>query len=284
MANTVSTQTYKQLWERTLARQLEKSLVSYRIANTITDAVKQIHNPYQSRPTATDQSLTGTYAVANFTTTNDTINVDKEAIVGEHVYKHEELLSRYDLATQRAKEHAYVIKEKIDAVAFQTIATTSGTLQVDDGELGGIDGNPITLSATNVDNMFRATMEALLAANVPVDRGLFIVLAPDHLTKLAEFQQTNGFSMADAALRNGFVTKFGGFDVFVSNQLYNDGTQDHAIAGTYGAFQLVLPRGGASFEAKPVSGKTGREIVSQQIYGMGVWNYDKVKLVDILVN
>lgn len=283
MANTISAQTYKQMWERTLQRQLEKSLVSYRIANTITDAVKQIHNPYQSRPTATDQALAGTYTVATFSTTDDTITVDKEAIVAEHVYKHEQLLSRYDLGVERAKEHAYVIKEKIDAVAFQTIATTSGTLTVDNTDLGGAAG-PITLSANNVDDVFRVAMEKLLAANVPVDRGVFIVLAPDHLTKLAEFQQSNGFSMADAALRNGFVTQFGGFDVFVSNQLYNDGTQDHAIAGAYGAFQLVLPRGGATFETKAVSGKTGREIVSQQIYGMGVWNYDKTKLVDILVN
>jgi hypothetical protein len=286
MANTVADGTTKQHWMANFQPTLESALVSFKICKTHTGPDRIIHNPYQSEPTGQDGAASVDYSgnIDDFTLTDDTLTVNRRAYQAEHVDNIEQLQVRYDLAKARAERHAYVVRKKIDAYVLQNAATTSGTLQVDDGEIGGTDGNPITLSSTNVDDMLRAVMETLYTNDARMENGVYIVLAPDHITKLTQFQQANGFSLADAALKNGYIDSYMGVDIYLSNQLYNDGTQDHAIAGVYDSISLALPDDGGDFEKKAVSGKFGRELVTSKIYNTKIWNNMLKEVVDIFVN
>ena len=58
----------------------------------------------------------------------------------------------------------------------------------------------------------------------------------------------------------------------------------HTIAGVTGAIFLALPRDGAEFEKKPVSGKHGREVVTSQIYNATIWENRKAEVFDVILS
>ena len=265
-------------------RTLENKLVAMAIADVYTGRDRIIHNPYQSQPTADDGVVTGpNYTVADFQLTDDTLSVNRRAHKAEHIDKIEMLQARYDLAMSRADRHAYAVKNKIDAFVFETAVTVAGATVAGAELVGGAANAAITLSDANIDNLLNGVRETLLTNNAEVDRGLFVAMSPKNFTSLSEYLQTNGFAVSDDTIRNGFQTHALGFDIYVTNNLYNDGTDDYIVAGVKGSIQLALPRDGGEFEKKSVSGKFGKEVVTSQVYNATIWENCKPEVLAIKV-
>jgi hypothetical protein len=120
-------------------------------------------------------------------------------------------------------------------------------------------------------------------------KGLFLVIENTDVVGFVQAQATNGFSYADAALRNGWMTSYMGVDVYVVRAAtFSDETQGgqtwtnvgHRVFGVKGVSTYAQPRG-IVFEEKGVTGKTGKEMVTYALIGAKVWFQKLALIVDI---
>lgn len=205
-----------------MQRELNRRMVSLGIAEVYRGADRIIHNPYQSTPVGSDGAATVTYSVEDFAVTDDTLTVSRRADVSEHIDDIEKLQSRYDLAMKRAERQSYVIKNKIDQYVLGLPVGLSGVSIIDEGTMAGTanTGAPINVSNTNVDDVANKIVASLSLNNAATDEGMFWVVSPHEVNAITSFMQNNGFSVADAAIKNGFAGEaFGGLKIYVSNNL-----------------------------------------------------------------
>lgn len=280
MANTISTKSYRDKYRQsTLEQALRNMLVAEKICQVDRSDLKTLQNPYGSQASATVQAIAGTYSVADFTLTDDTLTVNNEVIVAEHVYDFESSLSQFDLFASRFDEQTYAVALKIDRFVLNNLC--------EDGT-GAYTTPAGGFTAANV-NTILSNLGGKLAGYADVYKGLFLVIENTDVPGFIEAQMTSGFSFADSALNNGFLTSQAGFDIhvvrtgtFASETLgtttyTNSG---HRVAGVKGVATYAAPRG-LKFEEKQVSGKTGMETVTFGYIGFKLWAPKTDLVIDI---
>jgi hypothetical protein len=280
MANTISTKTYRDEYRSaSLEVALRAGLVSEAIFEVNRSDLKTLQAPYQTAPTVVVQALTGTYSPADLTTTDDTLTVSDEFIVSEHIFDFEESLSRFDLFSARQDDMNYAIMAKIDAFVLNVITEEgTGTYTTPSGGFAAANVNEIMSNLASQSMGFS-----------DLYKGLFLVIENTDVPGFTQAQMTNGFSFADGALKNGFMTSYGGVDIYVVRSgTFKDATEGtktftnsgHRLFGVKNVATYAAPRG-VKFEEKSVSGKTGQELVVYGYIGAKAWAPKASLLVDI---
>lgn len=285
MANTISTKTYRDKYRLgKIDEALRTALVAEKICNVDRSDVRYIESPYAADPTTVVQALVGTYTPANFTTTNDTLTVSDEFIVSEHIMDFESSLSKFDLFDSRMDAMAASVATAIDKYVLNNLLETgTGTYTT---PVGGFT------SAANI-NVIMSNLISKVAGFSDVYKGMYLVIENTDIPGFIQAQATNGFSFADAALNNGFMSSYMGVDVYVvrsgvfddeaasttsgSTTWTNDG---HRVFGVKNCATYAAPRG-VQFEEKGVSGKTGKEVVCYGYIGFKNWAQKISLTVDI---
>lgn len=270
-ANTLSTQTMRNKWRlANLDTLLRAGLVAEKVCIVDRTDAKTIQSPYGSQPTVAITGMTGTYAVDDYTTTDSTLTVADEVKVAEQVYDFEQTLANFDLFANRADEQAYAVMTAVDKYVVNGLA--AGATSSYTTPTGGFT------TAANL-NTIMANLISKVSGYSEVYNGLYLVVENTDLAGIVVAQATNGFSYADSALNNGFVTSYMGVDIYV----VRTGTFVTATQGTlsftnsgcrlFGVKNMATyaaPRG-VQFEEKGVSGKTGKEVVTYGYVGVKVW-------------
>jgi hypothetical protein len=120
-------------------------------------------------------------------------------------------------------------------------------------------------------------------------KGLFLVIENTDVVGFLQHQLGVGFSYADAALRNGFMTSYAGVDIYVVRTgTFTTATigtlsatnSGHRLFGVKGVATYLSPRG-VQMEEKMVTAKTGREIACYGNVGAGIYVPKRTLLTDI---
>lgn len=282
MANTIGTTSLREKYFKgTLEQALRNALVAEKICSVDRSDSRLIKNPYGSAPTATVQALAGTYTPATFTVTDDSLTVTDEVIVSEHIYGFEDILNSFDLYSARMDELMYSVANKIDRYVLNYVLEAgTGTYST---PAGGFD-------AANINDIM-SNLISKVAGYSDVYRGMALVIENTEVPGFVKAQATNGFSFADAALNNGFMTRYMGVDVYVvrSGTFADEtlGTQTYTNAGhrlfmVKGVATYATPRN-IQYEEKSVSGKTGKEIVVAGLLGAKLWAPKASLVVDVTI-
>jgi hypothetical protein len=241
---------------------------------------KRIQNPYGSQPTATIQAVAGTYSVTAWTITDDALTVTDEVIYAEHIFAHEEFFAVFDLSMSRIDNMMYAVAFGIDKFVLNNLcedATGSYTTPA-----GGFT------TASNV-NTIMANLASKVAGYQDTFNGLYLVIENTDLVGFMVAGATNGFSLADAVLKNGFMNSWMGVDIylvrsgtFVSATLGTTTVTNsaHRVFGVKGVATYASPRG-MQYDEKKVTGKTGAEIVVFGLVGFKLWAQKAGLVVDI---
>lgn len=273
--NTIGTSTIGTSWRakyfsKTLQQVLRNALVAEKICAVDNTDIKYIHNPYSNQPSATVQAAAGTYSITAYTVTDDSLTVTDEVVFAEQIFNFEEVMSNYDLMAIRMEEIGYAIATKIDRYVINAL-TANGT-----GSYTTPVGGFTTASNINtiISNLCSKVMGFAEAYN-----GLFLVIENTDVVGFMQAQMTNGFSYADAALNNGFMTSYAGVEIYVvragtfatetlgSISYTNLG---YRVFGVKNVSTYASPRGVQYFE-KEVSGKTGKEVGAVGLIGFKLW-------------
>lgn len=279
--NTISTKTYRDKYRlANLDILLRNALVGEKICLVDRTETKTIQNPYGSQPTTTVQAIAGTYSVAAYTTTDDTLTVADEFIVAEQVFDFEQTLTKFDMFADRTDEQGYSIAAAVDSFVVNALAL--GATGAYTTPAGGFT------TASNI-NVIISNLCSKVMGYADLYRGLFLVIENTDVVGFMQAQMTNGFSYADAALNNGFMTTYGGVEVYVvrsglfvsatvgTKTFVNSGCR---LFGVKGSATFAFPRG-VQFDEKGVSGKTGKEVVSWGYVGVKAWATKAALLVKI---
>lgn len=259
---------------------LRNALVCEKICSVDNSDTKRIQNPYGSQPTATIQAVAGTYSVTAWTITDDALTVTDEVIYSEHVFAHEDFFAVFDVASSRIDNMMYAVAFGIDKFVLNNLcedATGAYTTPTDG-----------FTTAANV-NTIMANLASKVAGYQDAYKGTFLVIENTDLVGFAVAGATNGFSMADSTLRNGFMNQWMGIDIYIvrSGTFVSDtlGTttvtnSGHRVFGVKGVATYASPRG-MQYEEKSVTGKTGKEIVVFGLVGFKLWAQKTGLVVDI---
>lgn len=284
--NTVGTSTIGTSWRSkyfssNLQRVLRKALVAEKICQVDNTESRYIFNPYTTQPVATIQAVAGTYSPSAWSITDDNLTVTDEVIYAGHVFDFERVMSNYDLVAQRMDEMGYAIAFGIDNfVINQLCEDGTGAYTTPAGGFTTAANIPIII----------ANLCSKVMGYADTYKGLFLVIENTDVVGFMQAQLASGFSYADSALNNGFMTNYGGVDIYVvrsgafvsatigtRSDLTNAG---HRVFGVKGVATYASPRG-IQYEEKAVTSKTGREIVAWGLLGFKLWTQKTDLVVDI---
>lgn len=259
---------------------LRNALVAEKIMDVDNSDLKRIQNPFGSQPTATIQAVTGNYSVTAWTITDDALTVVDEVIYAEQVYAHESFFAVFDIAASRLDNMMYAVAYGIDKYVLNNLLEDgTGTYTTPTGGF---------TTAANI-NTIMANLISKVAGFQDQYNGLFLVIENTDIVGFAIAGATNGFSMADSVLKNGFMNNWMGVDIYVvrggtfidgsfgSTSVTNAG---HRVFGVKKVGTYASPRG-MQYEEKSVSGKTGKEVVVYCLIGWKLWSQKAGLVVDI---
>lgn len=283
MANTISSRTYRDKYRSSvLEKTLRGAMVTEKITMVDRSPNMRIQNPYSSTPTVTVAALAGTYSISDWTTTDDTLTVVDEFMIGEHVRDFESLLSNFDLFSARTEQQGFAVAKKIDEYVLNNLCEDgTGTYTT---PVGGFT------TAANINQIF-ANLNAKLDGYSETYNGKFIVLENSDMVGLYQAGAANGFSFSDSVLNNGKVGSWMGIDIYVvRDSTYTDATvgtktwtnAGHRVAGVKNMATVGMP-GGVRFEEKAVSLKTGMEVVTYGYIGFKLWATKVSLIIDITI-
>lgn len=285
MANTLSTYTLRhKYFQANLAVALRNALISEKICRVDRTDTKTIENPYITRQTATIQAVAGTYTANAMTVTDDSLSVNDEVVDAVQVYDFEMRTANFDLMADLLDDLIYSVNYKIDQFVLNKILALAGSSYSAPSASFSTAAN-IAVICSNLLG-YVSGYQSGLATNP------FLVIESTDIVGFAQAQVASGFSYADAALNNGFISNYMGIDVYVIRA----GTFVTATLGTLSATNLghrlfgvgnlamfASPRG-VQYEEKAVAGKTGKEVVAYGLVGAYVWTPQAPLFVNITLN
>lgn len=258
---------------------LRNALVCEKICDVNREDTKRIQNPYGSQPTATIQAVAGTYSVTAWTITDDALTVTDEVIYAEHVFAFEEFFSKFEVATSRIDNMMYSVAYGIDKFVLNNLCEDgTGTYTT---PAGGFT------TASNVNTIMANLVSKI--AGYETTYGAFLVIENTDLVGFMVAGATNGFTLADSTIKNGFMNSWMGVDIYVVRSgTFVDATlgtttvtnAGHRVFGANKVATYASPRG-LQYEEKAVTGKTGREIVVFGLIGFKLWAQKAGLIVDI---
>jgi len=220
MANDLTNFT-PEMWSRRIQALLRKELVSRAIANTEEQAMMTfgdvVHRPYISDAYPTDYTKGTAVTAQDIATTDESLDIDQSKVIPYYIDDVDKIQNKYNTPLELSSRAAHLLAREIDATVLAQV--TNAALDIDDGDIGGTSGNPISLSSSNAINTFGSAYAELGSNNVEMDRDWFCVIDPKMANVIMQSQIANGFNVADLSLRNGFLGDWLGFKVFMSNNL-----------------------------------------------------------------
>lgn len=222
MANSTSAAN-PELWSSLLEQALRKSTLFREIASFKEQAGLTygdvIHRPYAS-DVSVDSYVAGTASTAqDITITDNSMTIDRFAIINVFIDDTQQLQSRYDLMAHYVEKMRKALQEDMDAHFLLEIR--NAVSDVDNGDIAaGTAGDPFAVTSTNIVDVFTYADRYLLAQNA-IEGNRFAVITPAVYQKLLTYLGGRQTQLGDQVTQYGYKSKgmFNDFKIYVSNNL-----------------------------------------------------------------
>ena len=213
-------------WSARTQRLLKKKLIAREIASMEEQATLRdgdmVHRPYYSDVVVNNYTKGVDVTVQDVSATDEYLVVNKSKEATVYIDEIDVKQNKYDAANKYIDRMTYALKKDIDGAFLQEVLNAEYTM--DDGDMGGTAGNPVTVSVANVFKLFTLTEAKMNANDIEDTKPWFFVITPDVKANIQQTNLVNGFQQADAALRGtlkgmGYLGTWGNFNIFVSNNV-----------------------------------------------------------------
>lgn len=213
-------------WSARTQRLLKKKLIAREIASMEEQATLRdwdmVHRPYYSDVVVNNYTKGVDVTVQDVSATDEYLVVNKSKEATVYIDEIDVKQNKYDAANKYIDRMAYALKKDIDGAFLQEVLNAEYTM--DDGDMWGTAGNPVTVSVANVFKLFTLTEAKMNANDIEDTKPWFFVITPDVKANIQQTNLVNGFQQADAALRGtlkgmGYLGTWGNFNIFVSNNV-----------------------------------------------------------------
>ena len=245
MANTFNSGTYEQVWATKLQERLTGPTNWKEICEVIYSDTQVLNLPYMSTEYTLQSGTRGTaYSHSDFALTNDTLTISSQDIVSVFQDRADLAQSKLATAAEHGARQGELIMERVEDLF---LAQHAGWTNFGDTGAGtfGLGATTITVTVSNIDNIIRAVKrEVIKAKGTKLMRkyGLAFVWRPEDFEKLEESMASQGFTFADAALKDGIMDADGvGKYAFGAYHYVSEShTANHVFAGVRQIQQIGL--------------------------------------------
>ena len=220
MANSLSA-SLRENWSRDYQDTAEKVNVFSMIANYRLEPIltkgQQAHRPYMSDIVVNTLSSEGAFTRQDITSTDEYLTVDQEKEASFYVKDIDHWQSHYPTREEQAKKAARRLMNHVDGNVLGEY--DAATYNLSDGDFGGTTGNGITLTTSNVGQIFTKARQKLGLADNDQDESKWAVISEEFYTVLQDKLADRESDLGDEMSRNGYVGKYMGFKLYKSNAL-----------------------------------------------------------------
>lgn len=267
--STANTITYQTLYEDVLQDRLDHPTTWKEMCDvTITDT-RVISTSYMSTTPAVQTVTRGTgHSMQTFAETAETLTISTGRDLGLFVDWADLAQSNWTKPAELFDRIGALLNEYIESAVLAQHASWTNFGDTGGGVLG-LSANPISVSASNVDDIIRGVKREIRKANGQLlmnKNGVGFIWRPEDFELLEAFVQANGFMTADKALVEGTVEglKYLGAYHYWSN----DYTAGHVMAGVKKVQRLGILRGtyGRAHTIDFPAGDTNNYLSGQSFY------------------
>ncbi len=207
-------------------RLLKKKLIAREIASMEEQATLRdgdmVHRPYYSDVVVNNYTKGVDVTVQDVVATDEYLVVNKSKEATVYIDEIDVKQNKYDAANKYIDRMTYALRKDIDGAFLKEVLNAEYSM--DDGDMGGTAGNPVTVSVANVFSLFTYTEAKMNANDIEDTKPWFFVITPEVKAAIQQTNLVNWFNQADAALRGtlkgmGYLGTWGNFNIFVSNNV-----------------------------------------------------------------
>lgn len=237
-------------------RLLKKKLISREIASFEEQALLRdgdmVHRPYYSDVVVNNYTKGVDVTVQDVSATDEYLVVNKSKEATVYIDEIDVKQNKYDAANKYIDRMTYALRKDIDGSFLQEVLNAEYTM--DDGDMSGTPGNPVTVSASNAFKLFTLTEAKMNANDIEDTKPWFFVITPDVKAAIQQTNLVNGFQQADAALRGtlkgmGYLGTWGNFNIFVSNNVAH--SNEVTVSSLAASDTLTINGATITFKASP---------------------------------
>src|SRR3990167_2884328 len=194
-----------------------------------------VNGSLTTEPSVVAGTRSTAYNYEDFTLTADTLTINQFYNIPIFVDEADRYQQNYVDQMKIADFQGRKINEKLESLMLAAHGTNHTDYGA--GDLAGTstdDTAQITISATNIDDLWRDIRRKLWANNgvdFAVENGIFAIWTATEMSLLEGFAQANGYTEADMALKSGIPVQKGFYYGGVSHYLTTNQTANHRFAG-----------------------------------------------------
>lgn len=254
------TASFPEYWSRGLQRYLYKAAVYPAIVSW--EAHKALKNgdtfnkPYGSDLSVSDYTRGSAFSVQTISTTNEYLTVDKQKVVPFYIDKFDEIQDNYSMRNYFIKRAAERLANTIDGDVLAEVENATYTLDYKDIDSTKTATYGCPLNTTNLPLIFTVANRKLNEQNVPMSERSAVV-DPRFFEILTQYLAGRETSLGDRTNENGYMGKFMGIELYMSNALYWTGKVGIATNPTDGD---TISINGVTFTFKTTLGTTAGNV------------------------
>lgn len=162
-------------------------------------------------------SSEGAFTRQDISSTDEYLTVDQEKEASFYVKDIDYWQSHYPTREEQAKKAARRLMNHVDGNVLGEY--DAATYNLSDGDFGGTTGNGITLTTSNVGQIFTKARQKLGLADNDQGESKWAVISEEFYTVLQDKLSDRESDLGDEMSRNGYVGKYMGFKLYKSNAL-----------------------------------------------------------------
>lgn len=191
-----------------------KPLVDMSFQSTLSNG-DTLHRPHRSAVEIDTYSPGTDITMDEATDTDETLVVNGKYAAGMYIDEFDQIQSNYDIAVGYGKDYGEKMSNKVDADLLGEVVNATST--VDDGDLGGTDGNGITLTTSNVLKVITTAKRKIAKQDVPLEN-LYMTVSPEAEEVIIQYVAGRDTIFGDDVNKNGYIGKFLGVSMYRTNQ------------------------------------------------------------------
>lgn len=190
------------------------NIANYRLEPILTKG-QQAHRPYMTDIVVNTLSSEGAYTRQDITSTDEYLTVNQEKEASFYIKDIDHWQSHYPTREEQAKKAARRLMNWVDGDVLGEYDLA--TYNLSDGDFGGTTGNGITVTTSNIGQIFTKARQKLGVADNDQDEEKWAVISEEFYTVLQDKLSDRETGMGDEMSKNGYVGKYMGFKLYKSN-------------------------------------------------------------------
>lgn len=205
----------KNMGKKRFKTAIYRSLASFEEQSVLTNGLT-VDRPYRANLRVSNYTK-GTAATAqDLTASSDTLTISFQKTILMYIDDVDKIQNKWDAARAWGEEAGKRIAEIEDAYFLYEVVNANNT--IDDGDFGGTSGQPVTVTVSNIASLIGKVNRKLDSQNVGLE-DRFLALSPQIKEVLWSYIAGKESILGDKTGENGNIGRYGGLDLFLTNNL-----------------------------------------------------------------